>query len=322
MSNPPVTAEDLYLYAMGLLDDAESQRLEAFLLQSPEARTELANVRGDLALLALTSEQQTPPALTRQRLLKQVARERKTSAAGAIPAVQAVAIPTPAPVPPQQSAQFPPQSLPKTRTGALTPIQPESYASTDTPLPFRSSHNEEETKPRRGFLGSVMPWAGWAVAAGLAVSTWSFCRRSETMQDQVTFANTNASRAKLTSAKAEEVLNTMRSAASQRFVLTKQNIQPVPSARVTYLAENGSLVFQGSSLDPLPPYKTYELWLIPAGAGRQPIPAGTFKPDDHGYASILLPELPKGVVAGTFGVTMEDDGGSATPTLPILMIGS
>jgi hypothetical protein len=306
MSNIPVTAEDLYLYAMQLLDEPEQKRLEEFLKQSPEARAELANVRSDLGLLAMTAEPQAPSASARQRLLKQVARERRSTPSSADVQVAAAATADTVSI--------------AGNTRALTPIQPESYARPAETIPFRP--REMETPRRRSFVGTVTPWLGWAVAAGLAVSTWDFYHKAEGLNDQVAFANATAARASETSAKAEVVLETMRSHASQRFLLTRQNTQPVPSARVTYLAESGSLVFQGSNLDPLPPYKTYELWLIPVGKGSQPIPAGTFKPDDRGFASVIMPELPKGVVAGTFGVTMEEDGGAQTPTLPILMIGS
>jgi anti-sigma-K factor RskA len=71
---------------------------------------------------------------------------------------------------------------------------------------------------------------------------------------------------------------------------------------------------------PLPPNKTYELWVIPAD-GTAPIPAGTFQPDSHGMASVLLPNLPAGIQAKAFGVTMENAGGATTPTLPILLTG-
>jgi anti-sigma-K factor RskA len=320
MSNIPVTAEDLYLYAMQLLDEPEQHRLEEFLKQSPEARAELANVRSDLGLLAMAVETQAPAPHARQRLMKQVARERRTAPA-------AVAAPVPltplaAATPPPLLAAVP-EALAAQSLRKLTPIQPDSYGEPEKVLPFRSSYADEVTSKRsRGFVGTVAPWLGWALAAGMAVTAYDFYRKNEAMSDQVAFANATSAKATQTAAKAELVLETMRSGASQRFLLARQNTQPVPSARVTYLAENGSLVFQGSNMDQLPPYKTYELWLIPAGTGRQPIPAGTFKPDDHGFASVILPDLPKGVVAGTFGVTMEDDGGSQTPTLPILMIGS
>jgi anti-sigma-K factor RskA len=68
-------------------------------------------------------------------------------------------------------------------------------------------------------------------------------------------------------------------------------------------------------------YKTYELWIIPQD-GTAPIPAGTFHPDDQGNASVVLPDLPKGIAAKAFGVTIEPEGGSQTPTLPIIMAGT
>jgi hypothetical protein len=305
MSNIPVTAEDLYLYAMQLLDEAEQQRLEEFLKQSPEARAELANVRSDLGMLAMTVESHAPSASSRQRLLKEMAREPRT-----VPSTTSAT----------QTADTEAASASDLRK--VTPIRPESYEESVVPLPVRSSSVDDSTPTSRGFFSTVTPWLGWAVAAAMTITAWDFYRKNEAMNDQVAFANATSARAIATSAEAQTVLDTIRSGAAQRFVLTKQNTQPNPSARVTYLAENGSLVFQGSNLESLPPSKTYELWLIPVGEGRKPIPAGTFKPDGHGFASILLPDLPKGVVAGTFGVTMEDDGGAQTPTLPILMIGS
>jgi anti-sigma-K factor RskA len=94
-----------------------------------------------------------------------------------------------------------------------------------------------------------------------------------------------------------------------------------PVGGVTYNADKGALVFLASDLDPLQPYKTYQLWIIPQ-AGGAPIPAGTFHPDDQGNAGIILPDLPRGIPAKAFGVTVEDDGGAQTPTLPIIMAGS
>jgi len=296
---------------MQLLEPEEQTRLESFLQQSPEARTELANVRGDLALLALSAESVAPPALARQRLMKEVAREKKAA---------------PAPTPINRAAQSSQTAVPISEASerGLTSLDVDSRTPAhDAPLPLRSYDDDEENEaPRRGILRVMLPWAGWAVAAGLAISTFDLYHRSQDLQDKIAFVNASAARATTNSAKAQQVLDTLRSGAAQRFQLTKQNSQPIPSARVTYLAESGSLVFQGSNMEQLPASKTYELWLIPVGEGRQPIPAGTFKPDERGYASVILPQLPKGVLASTFGVTMEDDGGSQTPTLPILMIGS
>jgi hypothetical protein len=35
-----------------------------------------------------------------------------------------------------------------------------------------------------------------------------------------------------------------------------------------------------------------------------------------------MPDMPKGIEAKAFGVTIENAGGSATPTMPIVLAGS
>jgi len=307
----PVTAEDLYLYAMQLLAPEDQTRLQEFFQHSPEARKELANVRGDLILLSLTPNQHTPPALCRQRLLKQIARGKKSQSA-----IHSIADRTTA----QHAVATDPILTPQPESELLSAIRQDSYTpSQETSLPFRSFQEEE---PQRGLFAKLLPWAGWAVAAGLAVSTFTMWHKSETLQETTTAANAKAAHIASESDNSLRVLDVLRNSAAQRFQLTKQSSQPIANARVTYVSETGSLIFQGANLDQLPAGKVYELWLIPVGDGRTPIPAGTFRPDERGYASIVLPDIPKGVVAGTFGVTMEDEGGAKTPTLPILMIGA
>jgi anti-sigma-K factor RskA len=102
---------------------------------------------------------------------------------------------------------------------------------------------------------------------------------------------------------------------------TSATTKPLPQGRATYVASKGSLIFIANNLEPLPAAKVYELWLIPAD-GTSPIGAGTFHPDAHGNASVIMPELPKGVAAKAFGVTIEADGGSPKPTMPILLVGA
>ena len=120
--------------------------------------------------------------------------------------------------------------------------------------------------------------------------------------------------------RAREVVEVLTSPQSQRVTLVSAHAQPEPTGDAVYLKNRGALVFTASHLAPLPPNKTYELWVIPAN-GSAPVPAGTFQPDAQGMASVLLPNLPKGIPAKAFGVTMENAGGSTTPTLPILLAG-
>ncbi len=353
MIEPTITAEDLTLYALNLLEGDEQTRITMLLRTSTEARTELASIRGDLALFALATEQQVPSATTRQRLMQQVARERRS-----------VPVPAPLPVYSQENVANIPAAQPPTSQRVHSPLeQPLSNAQrtespilqqAGTPVPSFSAHEEAETDrlidaAQDRFVPSSRPgialesgpyrnlddrsarrvsamerffaWSGWAVAAAAAVAAAFAVRDDFNLRERLSAQTSDLRAATLAAGKADVLLQTLQSPASQTFVLTKANTAPEPSGRVMYLAERGSLVFQGNNLEALAPARTYELWLIPAAEGSKPVPAGLFKPDARGFASVLLPQLPKGLAAAKFGVTIEDDGGSQTPTLPILLAG-
>lgn len=192
-------------------------------------------------------------------------------------------------------------------------------------LPIRSfggrSSLTEDDLPPRGFAGRVFPWLGWALAAGLAVTAGNFYMQRTALQGSLAEQKDQIAQLTADAATAHAVMETMTDRNAMRVTLTKAQTAPVPQARATYVAEKGMLIFQANNLEPLQPAKVYELWLIPAN-GSSPIPAGTFHPDEHGYASVMMPPLPKGVQAKAFGVTIENEGGSQTPTLPIIMVGA
>ena len=121
-------------------------------------------------------------------------------------------------------------------------------------------------------------------------------------------------------AHAQQIVDVLNSPSAQRVTLTLTKHPAEPSGHAVYLPDRGSLLFEANNLKPLDPGKTYELWVIPAD-GKAPLPAGTFKPDGAGYASVVLPTLPPGVGAKAFGVTIEKDGGATTPTMPIILAG-
>ena len=292
-----ITSEDLALFAMQLLSKEESAEVAAYLAQSSDARRELAEIQGDLAIYAHTVDLHSPPAQVRERLMKQVAREKK-----AVPIDRPAVAETRAP-----EAAVRPGTI-FTESGAIVP----SYVT-------------EEIAPKRGIAGRVLPWVGWAVAAGLAVTAGKFYQEREATREAMRGAITaQASKIdQLTAdvAAAQQVTDTMTDSSAMRVTLTKGKTTPVPQGRATYVARKGTLIFLASNLEPLKPGKTYELWLIPAAAGGSPIPAGTFRPDERGNASVIMPPLPKGVEAKAFGVTVEDEGGAATPTQPIILAG-
>jgi len=307
-----ITSEDLALFAMQLLSEKETAEVAAYLRESAEARKELAEIQGDLATYALTADMQAPPPQTRDRLMRQVAREKK-------------AIPIDRPVVPEARAAEPGAAV---GTGSMVA---DTTARGDEALNEgqrsvlglgSGDYLSENDQPKRGVAGRVLSWVGWAVAAGLAVATGDLYHVRETLRGTLAAQASQIDHLTADEAAARQVLDTMTDTSAMRVTLTtKGQTAPLPTGRATYVASKGTLIFLASNLAPLQPAKTYELWLIPAGEGQNPIPAGTFRPDQHGNASVIMPPLPKGIEAKAFGVTVEDEGGSLTPTQPIILAG-
>jgi anti-sigma-K factor RskA len=312
MSTPNnIAPEDLALFAMQLLSKEEAAEVAAFLERSEEARRELARIQGDLAIYAHTVDLHSPPAQVRERLMKQVAREKK-------------------PVPIERPVAVEPQKRAATMHGGAS-VAASPVVANDEPEQRmgRASRLIEDDAPKRSVGARVFPWAGWAVAAGLTVAGGNLYRQRESLvQERDTLHTTVADQAtkldQMTAdtAAARQVLETLTDTTAKRVLLAKGKAAPAPQGRATYVADKGTLIFLANNLDPLPPLKTYELWLIPATPGSAPIPAGTFRPDERGNASVILPTLPKGVEAKAFGVTIEDKDGATTPTLPIILVGA
>jgi hypothetical protein len=118
---------------------------------------------------------------------------------------------------------------------------------------------------------------------------------------------------------AEEVLAMWNDPNAMRVKLVATPKTPPPALIQTiYQPEKGHILMVASNLAPLPPNKAYELWLLPANGGA-PMPAGTFKPDANGNGMMMHPMEAAGVNAKGFAVTIEPEGGSQTPTMPIVM---
>lgn len=79
-NSAPVSHEDLALYAMGSLPADEMAAVDAVLRQSPGARQDLERIQDDLALLALSVEQQPAPTGSFQRLQARMRQDKPTGA--------------------------------------------------------------------------------------------------------------------------------------------------------------------------------------------------------------------------------------------------
>jgi hypothetical protein len=172
--------------------------------------------------------------------------------------------------------------------------------------------------PRRAVLPLLVPWA---VAAALAVAAAYLDIRDGRLEQQLAGQRYADLQLEAKASRAQQVLEVLTSPHAKRIALTEGKTPAAPIGHATYVPGSGALVFIANNLRPVPGNKTYELWLIPAN-GMAPIPAGLFRPDSVGSASVLLPDLPSGVEAKAFGVTIEDAQGATTPTAPIVLSGS
>ena len=291
-----ITTDDLYLFALQLWPDAAMKEAAFHLKDCAECRAQLGEIQGDLVTYALSSDLHAPPAEARERLLRQVAEEKKVISAATVtaPAITLV-----------EQKQQPAEPILFSRTSRMD--------------------SSEEREPRR--FAPVMAWTGWGVAACLAVVAGMQMDQRKTVQEDLSVAIAQLSQSAAQTEHANQVVETLRDASAMNVALhVPLNARGVPKldpeGHAIYQPNTGALVFVADNLDPLQPQKTYQLWLLPATPGSAPVPAGLFKPDANGNATVVMPPLQKGIAARGFGVTVENDGGSKTPTAPIVLLGS
>lgn len=131
--------------------------------------------------------------------------------------------------------------------------------------------------------------------------------------------NSQAYEGQMDSVRMNELMELLTSVKVQHALLS-DTPQPSPSplGQVIYSPEHGTLYFSGSNIRALPSGKTYELWILQANQ-QPPIPVGAFTPDNSGYATLIPPHLPENLNVVGYGVTIEDEMGLTTPTLPFII---
>jgi anti-sigma-K factor RskA len=264
MQNEHIPHEDLVLFAMQAMHSHELAAVRLHLDRCAECRRALAEVNGDLALVAIGVDPSPLPEGARERFVQRLASE------------------------------------PSQRSGAVA-----------GPVSIQSG------RPAR----RAAVWIGWLAAAASLLFALSLQQKVKTLNAELETQRERAAQQAAANARAQQVLDVLTAPAAKHVLLTAAKTKPEPTGRAVYLEATGGLVFQANELASLPENKTYELWVIPAD-GQAPIPAGLFRPDAAGSASVLLPPLPRMIAAKAFGVTIEKAEGSATPTAPIILAGA
>jgi anti-sigma-K factor RskA len=170
--------------------------------------------------------------------------------------------------------------------------------------------------PRSSWWG----WMGWAATVAVVVFALSLWRENSSLQQSLVSLSSRAAESRRELEEMRRIAAPILDPETQRVTLVSTKAAPQPQGKAFYLRNRSSLVFLANNMPALPPGQAYELWLIPVSGA--PIPAGVFKPDAHGSASVVNPVLPAAVEAKAFAITMEDETGATAPTMPILMMGA
>lgn len=162
--------------------------------------------------------------------------------------------------------------------------------------------------------------APWFALAALAVMVVVLLQRDSGLRQQIAGLQRESEQQQAQLERARDVVATLTSTDAMHVTLVEAKHPPQPQGKAIYLRDRGKLIFMANNMPALPPQKAYELWMIPTQGS--PIPAGVFKPGSDGSVMMIHPSMPPGVEAKAFAITIEPEAGSATPTMPIMMMGA
>lgn len=181
-----------------------------------------------------------------------------------------------------------------------------------------ATEQHPRTVRRRRSFFELLPVAAAVVMLLITILLW---RENVKLRRRIDYAHEALAHTQQQFTEAQHIIDAMHDRTATQVTLVAANEQPRPYGKAVYSWKHERLVFMASNLAPLPAGKTYQLWMVPM-AGGDPMPAGMFKPDQRGNAVVVAPCCHGGQAAKAFAVTLENDGGSQTPTMPILMSGA
>lgn len=355
-TNGHLEDDDLILYAMGALPDAEASPIAEHLAGDEGLRRRLADVRLTLGLYAeAVVEPVEVPAGSLDRLLASISQDRnviqmpqrdpgseggkRRASASAMLSwtgwAVAAALLVAAGLEYKQSRGMR-QSLAQQDSRLQQAIATAGSVSRERDALQKTLQEEAQRTAAAGNELSTYKDQSAALAAKVAaestrarqesarandLASLAAANAQESAQLRGTLANQASQVAQLDAqaANGRQVLDALSDPTALRVTLTVPKQKKTPSGRGTYVPSRGTLLFTASNLPPLAG-KVYQLWLMPSD-GSNPIPAGTFLPDTAGNATLVSTHFQRSIAAKGFAVTAEPTGGSQKPTLPILLAG-
>jgi anti-sigma-K factor RskA len=192
----------------------------------------------------------------------------------------------------------------------------DAVAKESAPTLSQKTRKHGPPSARRSWWGFL----GWAATAAVIVFAASLWKENSALKQSVASASAQASQSTRELDDLRRIAAPLIAPEAQRVTLVAMKTPPQAQGKAFYMRNRSSLVFVANNMPALPSQKAYELWLIPMQGA--PIPAGMFKPDAHGSATVVNPPLPAGMEAKAFAITVENEAGATTPTMPIVMMGT
>jgi Anti-sigma-K factor rskA len=200
------------------------------------------------------------------------------------------------------------------------------------PFPEQARATQLSSTPARSYLSGV--WLPWAVAAALLIAfaysftAWRTERRSlQAAMDQdrseASALEENArlkeqlSEEGLVSAELAQINSVLSAPQSRKILLAGQEPAPDSSASI-YWDIQGNRWVVTADLPPAPEGKVYQLWFVTPEAK---ISAGLINPDKKGHAFKVIGFPPEITQLAAAAITLEPEGGSEQPTMPIYALG-
>jgi anti-sigma-K factor RskA len=175
--------------------------------------------------------------------------------------------------------------------------------------------------PAPGPTRTILPWAVAACLAILATGAFIQWRQSNAniaaVRAQTEQLQQELARGQAKLEEQEQEIGVLATPGSAVIALAGQKEHP-DSKGIVYWNKRDNRWVVAADLAPAPAGKQYQLWFI-TGAGPQS--AGTFNTDadGHGFSVVALPPNATGIAAAA--ITLEPQGGSEKPTMPIYALG-
>jgi anti-sigma-K factor RskA len=170
-------------------------------------------------------------------------------------------------------------------------------------------------------------WLATAATFLLALFLWSELRlravkervaELETARLQLSEENSRVNQKAMT---LESQLAAIAAQSTRSIQLSGQEAAPSASARVFLDSQQRRAFVFFEGLPPNSGDKSYQLWIIPGGAGAAPMGAGVFDVSPDGEGRVVLENLPLNTEMKALAVTLEPRGGVGAPTTTPVLVG-